>query len=87
MKRFRVCVDTYSLEAGKVGEELGRVFEYDTNAPKQASRILAELINTHTKRAKAIRVSGRGMRYEIRDTLTGYRYPLLSFRERFAGAL
>lgn len=87
MQRFIVYVDTYSLESGETGEMLGRVMEYKTNSAKQASRILAEMVNAKTKRARSICISGRGMRYEIEDTTTGFRYPLLSFRERFAGAL
>ena len=88
LKTYTVAVGCYSLDAEALRNHTYRtpkpLFAYDTNSAKQAARILAEMINGKTRRAKATKMAqpiGHGMKYVIM-TADGD-WSLRQFRERF----
>jgi hypothetical protein len=87
-KRYTVAVGHYSLDANALRNNSYRsptaVFAYDTNSPKQASRVLAELINGKTVRARGVHRQqpiGSGMKFVVM-TPDGD-YSLRQFRQAF----
>lgn len=69
---YRVTVESYSLEPGRVGQTVATLYESTHRTPQAAARRLANLIRGRTGAGAALRVPmGLGGRYTVIDPERG----------------